>query len=301
LKFEKYMHIEKFKNEEVEGIEFGKCYIFPKLDGTNASVWYDDEVCAGSRKRQLFIGKESDNAGFCNYVLNDGHNLRNFVTKNKHLRLFGEWLVPHTFKKYKDYAWYKFYVFDVYSELNGRYLKYEEYKQLLDDFNIDYIPPLCIMENPTETNLYNELKNNCYLVKDGYSCGEGIVIKNYDFKNKFGRITWAKIITKEFRDTHGRNNPTNIKKNKHTVEQEICDNYITDHLVNKVHAKIVNEMNGWNCNYIPRLFSTVYYDMINEEMWDIVKKYKKPTIDFKRLNSLVIQKIKEIKTELFQN
>lgn len=298
MKFEKYMHIEKFKHTEVEGIEFGKCYIFPKLDGSFASVWYDDKVCAGSRKRQLSVGEDTDNAGFCDYVLNGNHRLRNFIMWNRHIRLSGEWLVPHTFKDYQDNAWKKFYIFDVYSEIYGRYLEYEEYKQLLDSWNIDYIPPLCIIENPTDTNLYNELKNNYYLVKDGCGCGEGIVIKNYDFKNKFGRITWAKLITNEFKTSHNRKKTT-VKKTKNSVEQDICDKFVSRHLVEKVYAKIVNDMEGWSGKYIPRLINTIYYDLITEETWMILKKFKNPVIDFKLLNSLTIQKIKKIKSDLF--
>ncbi|WP_294402419.1 hypothetical protein [uncultured Clostridium sp.] len=39
MNFERYMSLKRFGNIEVEGIENGKCYIFPKLDGTNASCW----------------------------------------------------------------------------------------------------------------------------------------------------------------------------------------------------------------------------------------------------------------------
>ena len=56
------------------------------------------------------------------------------------------------------------------------------------------------------------------------------------------------------------------------VEQEIADKYVSKHLVDKVYAKIVNEMEGWNSKYIPRLLQTVFYDLINEEIWNIVKE-----------------------------
>lgn len=63
MEFKKYQHLERFGNDEVEGIELGKLYIFPKLDGTNAQVWLDDEgnIKAGSRNRELTL--EKDNAG----------------------------------------------------------------------------------------------------------------------------------------------------------------------------------------------------------------------------------------------
>ena len=37
--FKQYQHIERFGTSEVESIEFGLCYVFPKIDGTNSSMW----------------------------------------------------------------------------------------------------------------------------------------------------------------------------------------------------------------------------------------------------------------------
>ena len=54
--FRKYTHVERFGNGAVNGIEVGECYIFPKIDGTNASVWWDDDLLqirTGSRTREL--------------------------------------------------------------------------------------------------------------------------------------------------------------------------------------------------------------------------------------------------------
>ena len=65
--FIKYMHLERLGTTEVEGIEVGLTYVFPKLDGTNGSVWMvDDNLMAGSRNRVLSAG--SDNAGFYAWV-----------------------------------------------------------------------------------------------------------------------------------------------------------------------------------------------------------------------------------------
>jgi len=36
-KFMKYQHVERYGTDEVEGIELGETYIFPKIDGTNGS------------------------------------------------------------------------------------------------------------------------------------------------------------------------------------------------------------------------------------------------------------------------
>ncbi|MCP4569143.1 MAG: RNA ligase family protein [FCB group bacterium] len=296
MPFRPYMHVERFGNDEVQGIELGECYVFPKLDGTNASVWWNlDGIQAGSRKRHLSL--DADNAGFYAWAKSSAE-LAAFFADNEGLRLYGEWLVPHTLKTYREDAWRKFYVFDVFDDMNGVYLPYNVYSELCFVHELDIIPPLCIMRNATHDNLLIELKNNEYLIGQGKGSGEGIVIKNYDFLNKYRRVVWAKICTNEFKDKHKRNEPT-VKNMKALVESAICDGYVTQHLVDKVYAKIVNEQEGWNSKYIPRLLGTVFYDLVNEETWNIVKKHKNPTIDFKKLNTLSIMKVKELRPELF--
>ena len=51
MQFTKYQHLERLGTTEVEGIEVGEVYVFPKLDGTNASVWVDAEPYYRKSKR----------------------------------------------------------------------------------------------------------------------------------------------------------------------------------------------------------------------------------------------------------
>ena len=135
------------------GIDIGEVYVFPKIDGTNGSIWLSPEgqLCAGSRRRLLSL--EADNAGFYAWVLEQEHILR-YLQENPTHRLYGKWLVPHSLKTYRDDAWRNFYVFDVAIDKDPadikherdsavHYLHYEEYKAGLDAFNIMYIPPIC--------------------------------------------------------------------------------------------------------------------------------------------------------------
>jgi hypothetical protein len=301
MEFKKYQHIERFGSDEVDGIEFGDCYIFYKIDGTNASVWLDNgELKAGSRNRKLTT--DSDNAGFYNEVLKN-QNIIKYLKKHPNHRLYGEWLVPHTIKTYREDAWRKFYIFDVCIDKEDdsvEYIPYYVYKEFLDEFNLDYIPPLAKIKNPTYESLINLLdKTGQFLVKDGEGIGEGIVVKNYDFYNKYKRQTWAKIVSNEFKEKHHKemgcpkiNTPT-------MVEEKIVDDYCTTAFIEKEYAKIINEKDGWKSQYIPMLLGKVFHELITEEIWNIIKQYKNPKIDFKTLNVLVIQKIKEVKKEIF--
>jgi hypothetical protein len=301
MEFEKYQHVERFGNDEVDGIELGDSYIFPKIDGTNGQVYLNNnsEVEAGSRNRVLSLDK--DNAGFCEFVFKN-NNIKQYLIKHPTHRLYGEWLVPHSLKTYREDAWKKFYIFDITIDKDNEeieYIPFDIYKPLLEEFELDYIPPLAKIKNVTYDVLVKRLEDNHFLIKDGEGSGEGIVIKNYDFYNRFKRQTWAKIVTNEFKEKHNRTMGYNELKTKEMIEQQIVDDFCTAAFIEKEYAKIVEEKEGWTSRYIPMLLSKVFYELINEETWHFIKKYKNPKVDFKTLNVLVTQKIKSVKSEIF--
>jgi hypothetical protein len=182
--FRKYQHVERFGNQEVEGIEIGITHVFPKIDGTNGSIWNDNgQIMAGSRNRELTPGK--DNQGFLAWVY-EQENIIDYLFANPTHRLYGEWLVPHSLKTYREDAWRRFYVFDITVDCGEEieYIPYDDYKDDLDDCKIDYIPIICTMKNGSYEQFIKSLEKNVFLIQDGEGTGEGIVIKNYDFKNK---------------------------------------------------------------------------------------------------------------------
>jgi hypothetical protein len=91
MTFQKYMHLERFGTDEVDGINLGECHIFPKLDGTNASVWQvEGFMHCGSRNRELAL--DDDSAGFMNWAVQQ-QNLKDFLKAFPDYRLYGEWRV----------------------------------------------------------------------------------------------------------------------------------------------------------------------------------------------------------------
>lgn len=294
--FIKYPHLERFGTDEVDGINIGTCYIFPKIDGTNGSLWLDQgELKAGSRNRKLTL--DNDNQGFYAWALQQD-NIRHFLEANPLLRLYGEWLVPHSLKTYRDDAWRNFYVFDVVDDSTGDFLPYNEYKVLLDEFRVEYIPCTLKSNNPDYEILVKATENNRFLLKENEGVGEGIVIKQYGFKNRFGRTTWAKLITNTFKDKHIKEMGGAVVDNK-MVEEEIANGFITQHTVDKVVEKIRNDQGQFGAKDIPRLLQTVFHDLVVEEIWEAIKKHKNPKIDFKTLNQFSIRRVKELKRELF--
>lgn len=294
--YEAYQHVEKLGNAEVQDILFGEVYIFPKVDGTNAHTWVEGEIKAGSRKRVLSL--EEDNAGFCKFVTDNSDKFKVlFEMLPEGAHVYGEWLVPHSLQTYRDTAWRDFYVFDV--RVGDRHLHYNDYQPYVVAAGLNYIPPLRIIRNPTIDNIHSVLDENNYLIRDGAGVGEGVVIKNYDFVNRYGRQKWAKVVTSEFKELHHKEMGAPVSNGSDHVEEKIVNKFITHALVDKIQANIVNEVGEWSSKSIPRLIHTVFYDLVREHAWDMVREFKNPTINYKTLNGFATRKVKLLKPELF--
>ncbi len=286
MNFEKYVHLERFGAKGVKNIERGKCFIFPKLDGTNASVWlHDGQIQAGSRNFVLSREKR-DNFGFLKWA-SVQENLLNFLKENPTLRLFGEWLVRHQIPYRKD-AWKRFFVFDVADE-QSTFLHYQVYQPLLEKHNIEYIKPIAVIDDVSYQRLTSLLKKNDFLMEKG-EVGEGIVVKNYDFKNRHGRSVWAKLISSECKE---KTCEKSLISAPMCLEEKIAQKYVTAAFCEKELAKMKNAAGKWTSEMIPKLLNDIYAEIIIEESWNFVSENNNPSINFSMLKHFVFLKIKE--------
>jgi hypothetical protein len=316
--FHRYMHIERFGTREVEGIEVGECWVYPKLDGANASVWVrhvssadgatEAVLCAGSRNRELSL--EEDNHGFARWLTAGSgvaaENLRRLVQNHTYVRVFGEWLVQHTIKTYRAEAWRQFYAFDLWHEGEQRWLNHFEAEALCLMFGVPFVPPIAKIMNPTEADLRRLVDANTYLMQDGAGPGEGVVIKNWGFRNKHGRQVWAKMVRNVFKEENRAAFGVPEPGASHQLELEIAQRYVTPELVQKERGKIeAGAYDGEDAvakpvNAIqPQLLGRVWHCIVTEELWDAVKRFKNPTLDFKKLNRFVIAETKRLAPDLF--
>lgn len=296
--FLKYQHIERWGTTEVEGIEVGKCWIFPKLDGTNSSVWWDGEaVRFGSRNRVLSL--DEDNQGFMEWALKDA-GVMNAVPNYPNWQLYGEWLVPHTLRTYRNDAWREFYVFDVRDRDTDRYIPFDEYDGALRTLGTEVLQPLCTITNPTAENILHEVERNTYLIQDGKGIGEGVVVKNYGWQNRYGRQTWAKMVRNEFKELHVKAMGICEKTGTSIIEAGLAEIFCTPEFVAKTRAKIEADGDTSRSSLIPRLLQTVFYDLVREETWEMLKTLKgERVIDFRRLQQHVILRTKMSAADLF--
>ena len=304
MDYKKYQHIEKLGSSEVEGILDGEVYAFYKIDGTNGCIWNDNgEIKFGSRRRELT--DDLDNADFKKSITSNVElfsELTDYLTTFPDRIIYGEWLVPHTLRTYEADAWKKFYVFDIYvpeseSGLSkDYYVPYNEYSKYFDEHykHINYIPLLKHLTNPTFEEVKECLQHTGdWLVDNGL--GEGIVLKRYDFRNNFGRITWAKMLTEDYlskkKSTRQSNKELNESENK--IEFEISKMMTTEHIL-KEKSKIEEIKGGWSDKFIFELLNRAFNEFWRDNWEIILKKYRYPTINFRVLKQLCDAQVKKV-------
>lgn len=280
--FRSYMHVERLGTDSVEGILDCHCVITTKLDGTSAVISLEDgKLQVGSRRRVITLG--DDNAGCANYVYANKKFL-DYLHKYPNHILYGEFLVKHHIKTYRADAWKKFYTFDVYDKVTERYIPYEEWINYVKEFGIEYIPAIAIIDKPTEDDIAKLVDKSVYL--NNGNPGEGIVIHAVDFINKYGKTVFAKVVRSEYKQKP--------KNDLGTIEQQIVDKYCTDAFIQKEYCKLVEQEGSFTPDMTYMLISRIYHEFITEECWNFVKKYHNPTINFKKLQKLVTERIKKV-------
>lgn len=275
--FRKYDKIPRLGKEETIGILEGVCHIQEKLDGANASIWLDDggNIQCGSRNRHLI---DDNFNGFVDYVKSH-EGIKALLTTHPDIILYGEWLVKHSVK-YPEGAYKKFYLFDV--EAGGKFLIPELMYALANDYEILTVPYIGKFTNPT----VDELK--AFVGKSALSeSGEGVVIKNMSFTNRFGDLCYAKIVCENFQES------SKVKLIDSDKESYVVSKYMTVGRVVKIMNKLQPEINErLDMQHIPRICNSAYHDMITEEIWEITKKVD--IINFKVLAKLAFLKAKEL-------
>ena len=286
--FVKYIKIKQLGDEENTGIfdsPNDEIVIQEKVDGANMSMRFiDGEVVFGSRNRFLIGGLETgkpwaEGIAFLKECMGE-------KTLNSDYIYFMERMTKHSL----NYNW------DTIPKVLGydilyigadepAYLGYEhicrEYKRL-------GIPMVPLQYNGKikdidVTKIESFIKKSAYADTDQ----EGIVIKNYNRVNSFGRQLFAKIVTADFKEK----NKVAFKAFKHVDENtpQIVDEFITPARIRKILNKlVVDESVPLSRKLMHTLPRAVILDVLEEEYKSIFDKYK--YIDFKKMKQLVAKK-----------
>lgn len=206
-----------------------------KIDCSNASFTLDgDKVRVFSRNVEL--SEDNNLNGFYQWVMANisaDSLLSNYI-------YFGEWMGnPHKVK-YEDHG-KKFFLFDIYNKASKKYedpdlvrfeaevvylnkvpTLYEGYYQ-----GFEHLQSLC-----GQTMLGGKLGN--------LTTGEGIVIKNYDYKDDQGKQVFLKMVTDAFKES--KNQPNQAKDPaKIDEESKVTVQFVTEARVTKMLYKLMDD------------------------------------------------------------
>ena len=194
----------------------------------------------------------------------------------------------------KKDAWNKFYIFDIFDADSSSYLRPDIYLEELIALGLDVIPEIAVLLNPTEDDIKSYLsKTGDYLLDNGD--GEGIVIKNYEYRNKHGRQTWAKILTEDFASNKRQHRHENhLNKEASPIEYEIISQCLTPEHILKEKSKLIEKYGDWQSKMIFELLNRSFLEFYKDNWELILKKWHNPTINFKKLKQLSDDKVKEV-------
>lgn len=229
----KYNKIERKINEDF--LQEGAIILVQeKIDGANASFRKDENgnLRVFSRNNEL---NEENNLG--NYYQWAVENI-NPKDLNPDTVYFGEWTNKHKVD-YGDNE-KKFYLFDVYidSGESSQYMPFSFVEYWSEKLNLNLVPVLYHGQYQS----IEHLKSLVGVTKlngkiNGEESGEGIVIKRYEYKDRFGYQKHYKMVTKAFSEKK----QGEVKQKKVTPEQIFVSKFVTDARVQKNLFKLFDE------------------------------------------------------------
>lgn len=232
----KYQSIDRLGHKNTIGVlnEGDYIVIQEKLDGANASFRKDgNKVLAFSRNNEL--NEENTLGGFYQWV-QENIKAEDLVDGAIY---FGEWLNPHKVK-YPEYA-KQFFLYDIYDLDLERYIKFDFVKLQAIKLGLNLIPVFYEGDYISFEHLQSFVgKTALGGMLGDIETGEGIVVKNVDYVNRFGSQKFVKLVSDVFREVQKQKASKNPQVEL-TIEQQFVNATVTTARVEKFLHKFVDE------------------------------------------------------------
>lgn len=292
MEFKKYEKIYSLLNsdgeyrEETDWILNWLCYIQEKIDGANLSIWKQDwEIKVWSRNQDV----SSKWFNWAVEYIKTHKGIKALLDGLEwEIRLYWEWLVPHTITNYNEEAYKHFYLFDI--EIDWKRISIESVYLFAEQYWIKTPFLFEVIENPNIKSLEKYVWQSKI-----WPIWEWIVIKNLTFINRFWNNCYAKIVWEKFKES---NSVVFGNHQKWDTEMKICNKYCVLGRVRKIINKVEQRENeDISKKHIWMIIWNLQYDIITEEIWDIQKQWK---VDFKRLKWLIGKRWGRIAIDLIE-
>ena len=294
----KYTKVVRYgKGETIDVLKQGDIIsITEKIDGANASFRIDNtnDLGVSCYSRNNPLDEHNTLGGFHNWVRDNIIPTKQLLNPN--YIYFGEWLIKHKVV-YKEECYNNFYLFSIYDVEKEEYLSDEiviEEAQRLNLKTVEYF----YYGEFTNYNKLKELigKSNMTEIKD---TGEGIVVKNVSYRDKFGKQLFVKLVSDKFAEVQKQKNSKNSTDNEITI---LVKEVVTKARIEKILFKLTDE-NKLKQDYaiedmgtILKLLIPIVYEDVMEEESDMFVNYEEDKIR-KTISKVVPSITKEILKE----
>lgn len=264
--------------------------ITEKIDGANASFILNENNEVDSFSRNTPLNEDNTLRGYYGWVKS---NIKP-ESLNPRYRYFGEWLVSHKIH-YKPEYYNNFYLFNVYDEELQEYLPDDIMRNEAERLGIKTVPLMYEGKYISFEHLMSFVGKSEMAI----NYGEGIVVKNVDYKDRYGNQMFVKLVHEDFIEIQKQKAPKDPNKPL-TVEQEFVNMCLTNARVNKLLHKLVDE-NIIAENFgiedmgviLKNLGNRVYEDIIKEESDSLPENY-----DIQLLRKAISSKLPKIVKEI---
>lgn len=210
--------------------------ITEKLDGANASFTLDIESALGVScySRNQVLTEENRLRGYYDWIINNIVPIK--VKLNPNYRYIGEWLCQHKII-YKEDVYKNFYLFSIWNEETQQYLHDDIVKSEANKLGLktpeyfyegQYVSFEHLMSFVGKSNLTLEPNT-----------GEGIVVKNSSYFDRFGKQVFVKLVSEKFAEVQKQKLPKN--PNKDSIFIESIKSVLTKARIEKLLYKLLDE------------------------------------------------------------
>lgn len=234
----KYTDIVRYGKSYTENVLKKGDYITitEKIDGANASFRLDETNPLGVScySRNNFLTENLRLNGFYDWVIENIIPIKEKLNPN--YIYYGEWSCPHKVK-YKEEYTRKFFMFSIWDIELNQYVSDEIVKSEASILNLKTVPYFYEGEYVSFEHLMSFVgKSNLSLVQDN---GEGIVVKNVDYFDKYGRQVFVKLVSEKFAEVQKQKLPKNPNVAEGLVS--LVKATLTQARIEKMIFKLVDE------------------------------------------------------------
>lgn len=288
----KYTDIVRLGHRSTVGVlnEGDYIEVSEKLDGANASFKLNEDGNVDGFSRNTPVDEINTLRGYYGWIK---ENIK-LELLNPRYRYFREWLVSHHIQ-YKQEYYQKFYLFSVYDDELQEYLSDEIVENEAVRLGLNTAPILYKGQYISFEHLMSFVGKSDMAV----NFGEGIVVKNVKYRDKFGHQCFVKLVHEDFTEVQKQKPPKDPNRPA-TPEQEFANMCVTKARVDKMLYKLVGEgilESDFGIEdmrlILSNLGTRIYEDIIKEESDLLPEGYEIQPLR-KAIGSKIPQIVKEI-------